>query len=926
MCYSAILLSGRAQAVPGSGESFVPSPVSIGRSQERQSEVKTSLPRFETSGYGQTRNALQRRVKAITNGRAYGHEQPHTRRAEQRPLGTHDRRDLSNQVPNAGAGKTVSGAPRARNFNMARKLLIDAAHPEETRVAAVDDEKVVGFEFESRNRKQISGNIYLARVVRIEAALQAVFVEYGGNRHGFLAFPEIHQDYFNIPVSDKRRQKTEDDDIDGSSADAGGPAGDADSDQSGTDSGNETQETPADASGSGDNPAANSAAAADSESETGSPDSETETGASAVSSGDDRRNRRQRRKYRVQEVIRKGQILLVQVLKEERGGKGAALTTFISLAGRYCVFMPNSDRCGGISRKITNVSDRSKLKQIATNIEVPNEAGLIIRTAGAHRTKQEIRRDYDFLIRQWNEIRNLTLKSIAPAKIYEEGDLIRRTIRDDYSKGMDEIIVQGGDGYRTAKNFMKMIMPSHAKKVKQYSGGIPIFTRYNVENELNGLFDPLVHLKSGGYIVIGQTEALVAIDVNSGRATRAGTLEQTALQTNLEAAETVAAQLRLRDLAGLIVIDFIDMEESKSNQLVEKRLKDCLKSDRSKVQIGQITNFGLLEMSRQRLKPGIMDMAASECARCNGVGRVRDTESLAIDVHRRIEVEAEKGQQNVIQATVPLRIANFLLNHKRSSIQEAEATHGVSIMIEGVAGLQDYELEIRRMQRSVTEAGEEQEQVVGIETPFRVDRPHQRAGEKRGDGIRRRRKRGPRGGAGQRQADTHGAEQADAAAAEPEQQTEARGGKSRRGKAEGDQPDRKSQKRSRKRSSGGGVKQRAQDDSEDTLAETGQPPAEPESPKKSRACSARRPRRKASAAKPKTAAAPVADEAAAAENPDPPAAARAPSGGEAEPQSAAAAEPASASRPPKNDGKSESAGETERKTGWWSDDYQQEKL
>ena len=814
---------------------------------------------------------------------------------------------------------------------MAQKLLIDAAHPEETRVVAVDDGKVVGFELESHNRKQISGNIYLARVVRIEAALQAVFVEYGGNRHGFLAFPEIHQDYFNIPVADKRRRKTAEDDTDGS-ADANTVTGGADSDEAEIGSQNETQEHAAESGGPEDNSAEHGAAAADSEPESDGPDAGETPDTSAETAEDDRRNRRPRRKYRVQEVIRKGQILLVQVVKEERGGKGAALTTFISLAGRYCVFMPNSDRGGGISRKITNVLDRRKLKQIATDFEVPNEAGLIIRTAGAHRTKQEIRRDYDFLIRQWNEIRDLTLNSIAPAKIYEEGNLIRRTIRDDYSKGMDEILVQGIDGYRTAKSFMKMIMPSHAKKVKQYTGGVPIFTRYNVESELSGLFDPIVQLKSGGYIVINHTEALVAVDVNSGRATRAGTLEQTALQTNLEAAETIAAQLKLRDLAGLIVIDFIDMEESKSNQSVEKRLKECVKTDRSKIQTGHITNFGLLEMSRQRLKPGIMDIAASECPRCNGMGRVRDEDSLAIEVHRRIEVEAAKGQQNVIQATVPVRTANFLMNHKRALILETEAKHDVSIVIEGVAGLKNHELEIRRMQRSVTEAGEEQEQVVGIETPFQVDSPHQRSAEKRSDSSKRRRRRGTRGGSNQKQAESHAADQVEPASAESdqEQQQEVRGGRSKQARADGDKPGRKGQRRSRKRSSvSSAAKPKAQDSSENAEAEDGQPAAEPEQPKKGRTRSNRRPRRKTSAAKAKSAPVSDGEQSAAAENAEQPVTA---SSGPAEavrqPQlTEEAARPDSASSQASNGGEPEpaSTAESERRTGWWSAGFQQEK-
>ena len=590
---------------------------------------------------------------------------------------------------------------------MAKKLLIDAAHPEETRVAVVEDEQLVGFEYESYNKQQITGNIYLARVVRIEAALQSVFVEYGGNRHGFLAFQEIHRDYFNIPVGDQTSNGEN-----SVNADTGHAA---------------NLETVV-------NSAVNMTEASDT--------------ISNEVSGDDveaavTRSSRPIRSYRIQEVIRKNQILLVQVNKEERGNKGAALTTFISLAGRYCVLMPNSERGGGISRKITGITDRRKLKEILGDISVPTSAALIIRTAGINRTKQEIKRDYEFLVRQWNEIRELALKSVAPAKIYEEGNLIRRAIRDDYSKEMEEILVQGNLGYKAAKKFMRMILPSHAKKVKQHPIGMPIFADHGIEKDITELFEPVVHLRSGGYIVIDRTEALISVDVNSGRSIRHGTLEKTALQTNLEAAEAIATQMRLRELAGLIVVDFIDMEESKNNQAVERRLRDCLKADRSRTQVGQISGFGLLEMSRQRMKPGLLEIANCDCTICRGSGQVRSPESLSIDVLRRIEAECAKESQHIIQASVPLSIANLLLNDKRQTVVEIENRHKVSVVINGVDAMAYENLEIRRLKPTEGE-GSESAEVIGVETPYRRD--EQVRTEKRTEGQRRRRRRNQKSG------------------------------------------------------------------------------------------------------------------------------------------------------------------------------------
>ena len=389
------------------------------------------------------------------------------------------------------------------------------------------------------------------------------------------------------------------------------------------------------------------------------------------------------RRYKIQEVVKVRQIMLVQVVKEERGNKGAALTTYLSLAGRYCVLMPNTARGGGISRKITNPADRKKLKEIATEIEVPKGAGLIVRTAGAKRTKTEIKRDYEYLQRLWEQIRELTLKSTAPAKIYEEGDLIKRSIRDLYSREIDEVLVEGERGYRIAKDFMKMIMPSHSKNVQRYEDNLPLFARFQVESYLAGMFNPTVQLKSGGYIVIGVTEALVAVDVNSGRATKEGSIEETALKTNLEAADEVARQLRLRDLAGLIVIDFIDMDERRNNASVEKRMKDRLKSDRARIQVGRISGFGLMEMSRQRLRPGMIEATTQPCSSCHGTGLIRSDDNLALSVLRQIEEEGTRRRSREVLVKCPVGIANFLMNQKREHVAQIEARYGMSVRIEG---------------------------------------------------------------------------------------------------------------------------------------------------------------------------------------------------------------------------------------------------
>ncbi|WP_347833620.1 ribonuclease E/G [uncultured Planktomarina sp.] len=632
---------------------------------------------------------------------------------------------------------------------MAKKMLIDATHAEETRVVVVDGNKVEEFDFESQNKRQIAGNIYLAKVTRVEPSLQAAFVDYGGNRHGFLAFSEIHPDYYQIPVADrealmaeekayaeamaaeaeqeaqkpkrtrKRRGKpaaqhssdpietrdmTSVDGVDGMetidlSADAeveeasslvddnqsvAAPASAEEPDTA--DVAPEPDAAPAEAEGTVE-PEVAPEAAVNADDQDQDDDDLADDGIESVAQEDDsddvRPVRKPRpRRYKIQEVIKVRQIMLIQVVKEERGNKGAALTTYLSLAGRYCVLMPNTARGGGISRKITNAADRKKLKEIATTIVVPEGAGLIVRTAGAKRTKTEIKRDYEYLQRMWEQIRELTLKSSAPAAIYEEGDLIKRSIRDLYNRDIDEVLVEGAAGYRNAKDTMKMIMPSHAKNVKHYVDSMPLFARFQVESFMDGMFNPTVQLKSGGYLVIGITEALVAVDVNSGRATKEGSIEQTALNTNLEAAEEVARQLRLRDLAGLIVIDFIDMDERRNNIAVEKRLKDKLQSDRARIQVGRISGFGLMEMSRQRLRPGMLEASTQPCAHCHGTGLIRSQDSLGLTILRELEEEGGRARSKEVLIKAPISIANFLINQKREHISQIEQRHGMAVRIE----------------------------------------------------------------------------------------------------------------------------------------------------------------------------------------------------------------------------------------------------
>ena len=669
---------------------------------------------------------------------------------------------------------------------MPNKMLIDATHPEETRVVVLRGHRVEEFDFESASRKQLRGNIYLAKVTRVEPSLQAAFVDYGGNRHGFLAFSEIHPDYYQIPVADRqaliaederaqraaeaeadhragrrhaRRERTSDrsrdevksepvesaqaeseveamtaasehmappaDSIEDLTPDAGLPAesaaqpvpaehtedaspapiaAEAPIELAALESSSASEPVPT----VGEEFRAEEPSGAETVDVTAAEKNEGEAhdvevghnitevnghgaegeeeivesvgGADAMEEVPERMPRL-RRQYKIQEVIKRRQVMLVQVVKEERGTKGAALTTYLSLAGRYSVLMPNTARGGGISRKITSADDRRRLKEIAQELEVPEGMGVILRTAGASRTKTEVKRDFEYLLRMWETVRDLTLKSTAPMLVYEEGSLVKRSIRDLYNKDIDEILVAGDDAYREAKDFMRMLMPSHAKNVKSYRDNLPVFTRHGIESQLDAMFTPVMQLRSGGYIVLNQAEALVAIDVNSGRATREHHIEDTALKTNLEAAEEIARQLRLRDLAGLIVIDFIDMDEKRNNRAVERRLKECLRHDRARIQVGHISHFGLLEMSRQRIRSSVLESSTEKCPHCGGTGHVRSVSSVALQLLRSLDEMLLKGATHNLTVRTRSEIALYLLNHKRAHLRALEERFRIVIMV-----------------------------------------------------------------------------------------------------------------------------------------------------------------------------------------------------------------------------------------------------
>ena len=603
---------------------------------------------------------------------------------------------------------------------MTTRMLIDARHQEETRVAVLKGNRIEEFDFESADHKQIKGNIYLAKVTRVEPSLQAAFVDFGGNRHGFLAFSEIHPDYYQIPKEDREALLAEeaahleeeaalrgDDDDD----DYENDNGDDDIDDQGVTEidTSEKDEVATIEDGHVENGFDHGADDSDADEpesaegeDTRSDEEGSEEGEDSAGAGRGRGRRRQsgrgqaktreadelrakrmalRRRYKIQDVIQRRQVLLVQVVKEERGNKGAALTTYLSLAGRYCVLMPNSSSGGGISRKISSAADRKRLKSIISEMTLPKSMGCIVRTAGLSRTKPEIKRDFDYLARLWDEIRERTLGSVAPAMIHSDSDLIKRAIRDIYNKDIEDVVVEGEAGYRAARDFMKLLMPSHAKRVKAYVDPVPLFQRYGAEDQLTAMYDPEVQLKSGGYLVINPTEALVSIDINSGRSTKEHGIEATAVSTNLEAAREIARQLRLRDMAGLVVIDFIDMEYGSNVRKVEKAMKDALRNDRARIQVGRISSFGLMEMSRQRLRTGVLEATTRGCPHCDGTGLVRTASSAGLSALRLIEEEAAKGKGSVISLYASTEAAVYLLNAKRADLHEIEERYGVAVQV-----------------------------------------------------------------------------------------------------------------------------------------------------------------------------------------------------------------------------------------------------
>ncbi|MCJ8158810.1 Rne/Rng family ribonuclease [Sphingomonas sp. LaA6.9] len=646
---------------------------------------------------------------------------------------------------------------------MTMRMLIDARHREETRVAVVKGNRIEEFDFESAEHKQLKGNIYLAKVTRVEPSLQAAFVDYGGNRHGFLAFSEIHPDYYQIPKEDREallreeaehaaeeealRAKHEDEDDEAHEGEDG--------DDHGFDEVDNGDPVDEDGEGDGNGESGNNG------------DRRRKRGRAQADDGavEALRQKRMalRRRYKIQDVIRRRQVLLVQVVKEERGNKGAALTTYLSLAGRYCVLMPNTSNGGGISRKISNAGDRKRLKSIMADLKLPSSMGCIVRTAGLQRTKTEIKRDFDYLARLWDEIREKTLSSSAPALVYGDSDLIKRAIRDIYNRDIEEVIVEGEEGYRQAKDFMKLLMPSHARRVQPYSDAVPLFQRSNVEDQLAAMYNPTVQLKSGGYLVINPTEALVSIDINSGRSTREHGIEQTAVATNLEAAHEIARQLRLRDMAGLVVIDFIDMESNSNIRKVEKAMKAALANDRARIQVGRISSFGLMEMSRQRLRTGVLEASTRQCPHCEGTGLVRTASSAGLSALRMLEDEAARGRGSRLTLRASQEATIYVLNRKRAELAEIEERYGVTIDI-----LPDGETEGARM--SVESSGpppehaprfepvlieeeddlpieeEEDEEEESEETESR----REERGERDREGGRRRRRRG-RGRRGRRE-------------------------------------------------------------------------------------------------------------------------------------------------------------------------------
>ncbi len=688
---------------------------------------------------------------------------------------------------------------------MTTRMLIDARHREETRVAVVTGNRIEELDFESAEHKQLKGNIYLAKVTRVEPSLQAAFIDYGGNRHGFLAFAEIHPDYYQIPREDRERLLAEEAEAAAEEAalreqeedDYDEPSDIMQGSEEREDEVTDLIEVESDDSVDTIDMSEGEEPDLDENSEQSDEENSEENGRG----GNDRNNRRRRgrggrngggegrapkasdevrakrmnlrRRYKIQDVIHRRQVLLVQVVKEERGNKGAALTTYLSLAGRYCVLMPNTSHGGGISRKIHSAADRKRLKSIMSDLTLPATMGCIIRTAGLARTKPEIKRDFDYLARLWDGIRENTLKGSAPMLIHTDSDLIKRAIRDIYNKDIEEVFVEGDEGYRAAKEFMKLLMPSHAKKVQHYADPVPLFQRYHVEDQLNAMYQPIVQLKSGGYIVINPTEALVSIDINSGRSTKEHGIEQTALSTNLEAAREIARQLRLRDMAGLVVIDFIDMEHHGNARKVERAMKDALKHDRARIQVGRISSFGLMEMSRQRLRTGVLEASTRQCPHCEGTGLVRTASSAALSALRLVEDEAAKGQgsQIVLQASQEATI--YCLNNKRAELADIEERYHVRVLIvpngetEGAklavssSGPRPeapvmlppiVDIDVEDVEDEFDDFEAEEEEEVRAPTRSRESSPRDQQpreeGAEGGEGRRRKRRRGRRGGKG----------------------------------------------------------------------------------------------------------------------------------------------------------------------------------
>jgi ribonuclease E len=733
------------------------------------------------------------------------------------------------------------------------RMLIDARHPEETRVAVVKGNKIEEFDFESAERRQLKGNIYLAKVTRVEPSLQAAFVDYGGNRHGFLAFSEIHPDYYQIPKEDREALLREEAEHAAEEAALRAAEGDDDiidghHDDDGQD--HDRPDSDLEDDGEGDAPA---------------PESAGGNGHDDHAAEDLRRRRMAlRRRYKIQDVIHRRQVLLVQVVKEERGNKGAALTTYLSLAGRYCVLMPNTTHGGGISRKISNAADRKRLKTIMAELALPASMGCIVRTAGLQRTKTEIKRDFDYLARLWDDIRETTLKSQAPALVNEDSDLIKRAIRDIYNRDIDEVIVEGERGYKQARDFMKLLMPSHVKKVKAYADAVPLYQRYGAEDQLEAMYHPVVQLKSGGYLVINPTEALVSIDINSGRSTREHGIEQTAVATNLEAAQEIARQLRLRDMAGLVVIDFIDMESNSNVRKVEKAMKAALANDRARIQVGRISQFGLLEMSRQRLRTGVLEASTRECPHCEGTGLVRTASSAGLSALRMLEEEAARGRGSQLTLRASQEAAFYVLNRKRHELGEIEERYGVLIEVQSDGQLEGARMTVEaggpppafrptyapivddEPDLDVEEFDEEEE---GEEAEAREEREDR---EERGDGDARRRgrsrrRRGRRGGRrdeaergepsadGEADAEASGdeepGEEAPANAAEPREDKDGARRRRRRGRRGG----------RRRPEEGTAGSEESQDDAADAAQDAAEATAEPveavagdEAPKKPR--------------------------------------------------------------------------------------------